>query len=211
MNKPLALAFGGAAVLVAGIAIYVQLNQNSAPVETTPASKPSPTERPTAGSGPRGSASNVVEGSHPKTPDGEAAPTREPTVTTVDGVTVRDHRGNRSPIDIPPTIHRPKSRQIASTVTHEITQKVVNVLNECAKSMIPKEARGTKPRAEGQIVVAVKDKILSITKATVKLRDVEGGEPAQKCIEDRSVGLTVPAKDEGDVESYEISVSFAVL
>ena len=208
MNKPLALAFGGAAVLVAAIALIVQMKEKDEPAPAEPV-----TERPalTPPMARPGSSATVVEGSHPK-PSGEPVEATDPVVSEVDGKIIRDHRKNPTPSVLPPTIHRPGSRQIASTVTHDITQKVVKVLNECATA-VPKTARGAKPRADGQIVVSIKDKQVSITRATVKLRDVEGEivEPTQRCIEEKSVGLTTSAKDEADVENYEISISFALM
>lgn len=209
MNKPLALAFGGAAVLIAAIALVVQMKQKDEPAPAVP----TVTERPDAAPSPRpGPSAVVTEGSHPKK-GGDPGNTTEPVVTEIDGKIVRDHRANPSPVpQIPPTIHRPGGPQIKSTTTHDITQQMVKVLNECAKA-VPKSARGTKPRAEGQIVVAIKDKQVSITKALVELRDVEGDvvEPTKRCIEEKSVGLTTSAKDEADVENYEISISFALI
>ena len=209
MNKPLALAFGGCAVLVAAIALVVQMKSKDEPAPAAPAVTERPDAAPAARPGP---SAVVTEGSHPAQ-GGDPGNTNEPVVTEVDGKIVRDHRKNPSPIDkIPPTIHRPGGPQIKSTTTHDITQQMVKVLNECAKA-VPKAARGPKPRAEGQIVVAIKDKQVAITKALVKLRDVEGEivEPTQRCIEEKSVGLTTSAKDEADVEGYEISISFALI
>ena len=208
MTKPLALAFGGSVVLVAAIALIVQLKEKAEPAPAAPVTEPPTPTTPVARPG---SSAIVTEGSHPK-PSGEPSESTDPVVSEVDGKIIRDHRKNPTPSVLPPTIHRPGSRQIASTVTHDITQKVVKVLNECATA-VPKAARGPKPRADGQIVVSIKDKQVSITRATVKLRDGEGEivEPTQRCIEEKSVGLTTTAKDEADVESYEISISFALL
>jgi hypothetical protein len=209
MNKPLALAFGGSAVLVAAIALVVQMKQKDEPTPAAPVVEP--TERPTAPITRPGSSAVVTEGSHPK-PTGDPEEATEPLVREVDGKIIRDHRKNPTDSVVPPTIRRPGSHQIASTVTHDITQKMVKVLNACATA-VPEGSRGPKPRAEGKIVVSIKDKQVAITKATVKLRDVEGDvvEPTQRCIEEKSVGLTTSAKDEADVENYEISISFALL
>ena len=209
MTKPLALAFGGCAVLVAAIALVVQMRDKPGP---TPVAAAPVTARPDAAPGARpGSAAVVVEGSHPRAgtePEGQA----DPVVTEIDGKIIRDHRKNATPIDLPPTARRPGGHQIASAVTHDITQKVVKVLNQCATA-VPATARGPKPRADGQIVISIKDKQVVITRATVKLRDVEGEvvEPTQRCIEEKSVGLTTTASDERDVENYEISISFALI
>ncbi|MEJ7598185.1 MAG: hypothetical protein WKG01_09775 [Kofleriaceae bacterium] len=207
MTKPLALAFGGAAVLVAAIAIYVQLRaQPDAPAPVADDPVAAPIERlkrlPPAGS--------IADGSHPK---GTTTPSAsDPIVTEVDGKVIRDHRTGAAPNQPVPTPRRPKQPEIASTITHEISQKVVAVLNECSRS-VPKAARGPKPRAEGQLIVTVKDQQVQVTKTTVQLRDVTDDlvEPTRKCIEERTLGLTAPAKDERDVENYEISISFALL
>ena len=205
MTKPLALAFGGAAVLVAAIAIYVQLRSSpAAPARVPEDTVATPTERPKRPQ----PAATITEGSHPKGTGGERT---EPIVTEVDGKVIRTHGTHGSASPLPPSTRRPKQPEIASTITHEISQKVVAVLNECARS-VPKEARGPKPRAEGQLTVTVKDEQVVVTETAVELRDVQDDlvAPTRKCIEDKSVGLTAPAKAERDVENYEITISFAL-
>ena len=205
MTKPLALAFGGAAVLVAAIAIYVQLRSSPgapAPIADDPAA--TPTERPKRPP----PAATITGGSHPKGTPGERT---EAVVTEVDGKVIRTHGTHGTTSTLPPSTRRPKQPEIASTITHEISQKVVAVLNECARS-VPKEARGPKPRAEGQLTVTVRDQQVVVTGTAVELRDVQDDlvAPTRKCIEDKAVGLTAPAKDERDVEDYEITISFAL-
>lgn len=132
---------------------------------------------------------------------------------TIGGVQVRDHRGGGSPhMDIPPNIHPPEAHQISSTIVQDVAQQVRAVMKQCAVDL-PGDARGTKPRVEGQLVVAIKDHQLTVTGATMQLRDVQGDalEPTRQCIEQRSVGLHAAAADEPDVDHYSISVNFALL
>jgi hypothetical protein len=124
---------------------------------------------------------------------------------------VRDHRkGDKPPIDIPPAIHPPDGRKIQSNLTSEIGQKLKVVVRECAATM-PQEARGTSPRLEGLVVIAIKAKLVTITKATVQLRDVVGAsvDPIKQCIEQKSLAVT-HATDEPDLDSYDINVSYSL-
>ncbi len=130
----------------------------------------------------------------------------------VGDVVVRDHRkGDHLPIDIPPNIHPPDERKVSSTLTADLAQKVRAVMSDCVASL-PKEARGDKPRLEGQVTIAIRDKQVRVTAATMQLRDVVGAsvEETKACIERRSVGITT-ATDEPDLTDYTINVSFAVL
>ena len=132
---------------------------------------------------------------------------------TVGGVQVRDHRGGGSPhMDIPPNIHPPEAHQISSTIVQDVAQQVRAVMKQCAAGL-PSDERGTKPRVEGQLVVAIKDHQLTVTGATMQLRDVQGGalDSTRQCIEQGSVGLHAAASDEPDVDHYSISVNFALL
>lgn len=132
---------------------------------------------------------------------------------TIGGVQVRDHRGGGSPhMDIPPNIHPPEAHEISSAIVQNVAQQVRGVMKQCAQGL-PGDERGTKPRVEGQLVVAIKDHQLTVTGATMQLRDVQGGalESTRQCIEQGSVGLHAAAADEPDVDHYSISVNFALL
>jgi hypothetical protein len=82
-------------------------------------------------------------------------------------------------------------------------------MRECGRS-VPAPSLGTKPRLEGQIVIAVKDQQAKVTSATMQLRDITGEavDPTRQCIEQRSLGLTAAAPGEVDLESYSINLTF---
>jgi hypothetical protein len=175
---------------------------SAAPSPTASSTDPAPT--PT---GPAPSLPSTGDSTHPAPAAGSA------NEYMVGDVRVRDHRaGSNAPLDIPPNIHRPNSRELPSTLTSDIAQKVRAVLVDCSKDL-PKEARGEHPRLEGQIVVAIKDHKLTVTSATMQLRDVSGDAAAttKSCIEQHSVGLETAANDQDDLDNYSIGVTFAVL
>lgn len=178
------------------------VTSGSASAVQAPALSPSPTPLPD----PAPSLPSNVE-AHPVPPAGSA------NEYMIGDVRVRDHRsGSNAPLDIPPNIHRPNTRQIPSSLTNAIAQKVRAVLADCTKDL-PKDARGAHPRLEGQVVVAIKDHKLTVTGATMQLRDVSGDalEPTRQCIEQHSVGLQTAATDQDDLDNYSIGVTFAVL
>jgi hypothetical protein len=114
-------------------------------------------------------------------------------------------------IDLPPNVHPPESRKLPSELTQAIAQKVRAVMEDCTAS-VPREARGPGPRLEGQIVVGIADKKLTITKATAELRDVFGAAvgPTKACIEQKAVGLATAAADQADLPTYSININFAI-
>jgi hypothetical protein len=166
--------------------------------------------------------------STPSTPSTSPPPRLPPTVTDttkqippagsaneymVGDVMIRDHRsGSNAPIDIPPNIHRPNTRQLPSTLTAQVAQQIRGVLVDCAKDL-PKEARGEHPRLEGTINVSIKDRKLTVTSAAYQLRDVTGDavETTKSCVEQKSVGLSTAASDQEDIDNYSIGITFAVL
>ncbi len=136
-----------------------------------------------------------------------------PTETIINGVRVRDHRSDRSkPISLPTTRPPPRGRRIASELTGEFMNRIKPIVRECATTHLPPEARGAKPYAAGQVLIAIKDQQARVTRTTVELSDVTGGtvDQARRCIEDRTVGVTAPAANEADLEDYPIQVSFAI-
>jgi hypothetical protein len=131
----------------------------------------------------------------------------------VGDVRVRDHRGgSNAPLDVPPNVHPPGARQIPSSVTSAMAQQVRGVLAECTKD-IPRDARGPHPRLEGQIIVSIKDHKISVTSATMQLRDMPADslDATRQCVEQHSVGLQAQAADQDDLDNYSIGVTFAVL
>ena len=136
-----------------------------------------------------------------------------PTETIINGVRVRDHRKDRSsPISLPTTRPPPRGRRITPELTGAFINQINPIVRECAATHLPPEVRGAKPRAAGQILIAIKDQQASVTSTTVELSDVTGGtvDQARKCIEDKSVGLTAPAANEADLEDYPIQISFVI-
>ena len=204
-----ALVIGGLVLAAAAVALYFLVldggeGSSGASAPATPIGTPPPEV-------------TASPGTAPTLPGGGTAPTL-PTETehrteyAVGDIQVRDHRtGNHAPLDIPPNVHPAEVREIPSTLTHDIAQKVKAVMLECTQQ-VPREARGEKPRLEGQILIAIKDHKVTITKATMQLRRIEGAsvDPTKQCIEGKSVGIETGAPDQDDLESYSINLTFAI-
>ena len=81
---------------------------------------------------------------------------------------------------------------------------------ECAAA-IPQDARGDKPRVEGLVNIAIKDKQIVVTSATMQIRNVTGAslDATKQCIEAGAKTVTQPTT-EADLETYDITVSFAL-
>jgi hypothetical protein len=145
----------------------------------------------------------------PALPEGDAEHPRD---YVVGDTRIRDHRsGTNAPIDVPPNVHPAEGRQIPSLLTHEIAQKLKAVMKQCTADL-PAEARGAKPRLEGQIKIAIKDQKATVTKAFMQLRDMTGDavETTKQCIEQKAVGIENPATDQADLEDYDIHITFAI-
>jgi hypothetical protein len=209
MNRRVLLAFGGAAVLAATVILYIALTTTDDVAARSggtgdPVARPTPAGDPARPALPRATGSDV--------PTQVADTTDAPREYMIDGVKVRDHRkGDHAPVDLPRNIHPPGTRKVASTLTHDLSQKLQAALAECA-TKIPPEARGIKPRLEGTVFIAIKDARAQITDATVQLRGVQGETvaAAKQCMEQKSVGIGTPAPGEADLERYSISLSFAL-
>jgi hypothetical protein len=198
-----------AVVLAAGVALVFLLGTGDEKASGSTASSPS-----------AGSAVVVHTGTPTPTPSlgGGSAPTfatgdgEHPKDYVVGDIRVRDHRaGNNAPLDIPPNPHPAEGRAIQSGLTHEVAQKVKAVMMQCVADL-PKDARGAKPRLEGQIKIAIKDKKVTITSALMQLRDIEGtpADTLKQCVESKSVGIENPAGEEADLEDYGINLTFAI-
>lgn len=210
------LVVGALVVLAAAVVLVVMLAQGGDDGSAIATQKPSETVSPTAAQSTGGGASVTVT----ERPRGETRPPvmpasgEHPREYAVGDSPVRDHRaGDNKPLDIPPNVHTSDSRLIPSSLTHEISQKVKAVLKECVASL-PKEGRGAKPRLEGQIVIAIKDKTLSVTESTIQMRDLDGlgaaTETAKQCVQSHAVGLSTPAEGEADLAAYPINLSYAI-
>jgi hypothetical protein len=134
------------------------------------------------------------------------------TETIVNGMRVRDHRKDRTqPVDIGSGSRPPNARRIQPSLTADISNRILPIVRECGAS-VPTEARGVKPRVEGEILIAIRSKQVQITRANVQLTDVVGAsvDPTKQCIEQKVLGLTVPAGEEADLEDYTITLSYGL-
>jgi hypothetical protein len=206
------LVLGAIVVLAAAVALVVLLGsggdgeERPAATPTTRQSTPPPVDR----------GASVTVTDRPRLPAGTApelpAAGEHPREYAVGDVRVRDHRaGDHAPMDIPPNVHPADARMIPSTLTHAISRKVKEQVEACVKAL-PADAKGEKPRMEGQILIAIKDKQLTVTSAIAQLRNVSGPlvEATKACIEQKAVGLSTAAGDEADLESYSINLSYAL-
>jgi len=200
----------GAFVLAGAIGLYFILGRDEAPaapeptpvVVTTPPAAVTPV---TAGSQP-----TVAPSLPSETPTGSGGQYKE---YVVGDTRVRDHRtGDRAPIDIPPSVHPPDGRKIQSNLTHEIGQKLKVMVKDCTQTLAA-GAKTNASRLEGQVVIAIKAKQVTVTRATVQLREVTDAEPAiatvKKCIEEKALTITQTA-EENDVEAYDINLSYSL-
>jgi hypothetical protein len=133
--------------------------------------------------------------------------------TLPDGRKVRDFRKpeNRVPLDVPPSTQAPGGRRIKPELTGLFTEQITAHMRECGKE-VPASARGTKPRLEGQIIIAIKDGQASVTSAVFKLTNMTSpaaADTAKTCVERQALTVIVPATDEPDLDSYSINLSFA--
>lgn len=131
--------------------------------------------------------------------------------TVIDGAIVRDHRRDKSkPLpEFKPRQRAPGARQIKSTLTVDISNRILPIVRKCAAN-IPADARGTKPRLEGEITIAIRSQQVQVTQATLEVRDVVDSavDSVKQCISPQVVGLTVPAGDERDLDEYSITLNY---
>ena len=148
---------------------------------------------------------------------GSAQLPKEPPLeyTLPDGRKVRDFRRpeNRVPLDVPPSTQTPGGRRIKPELTGLFTEQITALMRECGKSVSAAD-RGTKPRLEGQIVIAIKAGEASVTSAVFKLTNMTSpaaADTAKTCVEQKALTVEVPAEGEADLDSYSINLSFAFL
>jgi hypothetical protein len=195
MNRA-ALAIGAAFVAAALIGLWVLLRDDPAPA--APARHDPPDQR--------------IAVSEPGKPwnrsvprlrqDGSAAPGRS------SGPLGRDHREPESAAAEPPPRDPPIGRKINVQVTSDLSQVLRPALQECAATLAP-GAAGALSRIDGQIVIAIKDRQATVTSASFQLLDFAEAAQAdlRQCLVQRAVGVTAPAGEEADVDSYPITVS----
>ncbi len=205
------LAIGGAVVIALAAVLYFALKKDLSSEAATTPSTDTPQGSAVAKTPSTPTVTPGIVGDRPQLP--QPAPGENPRDYVVGDIRVRDHReGSNKLIDIPPNVHPIEGPKIPSTLTHEVSQKVLKVVTDCVAS-IPKEARGEKPRVEGQIAIDIKDHKVTVTKSTMQLRNVTGEsvEPTKQCIEGKTIGIENAAAPEvSDIDNYTINVSFAM-
>jgi hypothetical protein len=198
----------GAVVVIGAVALVLLMSKSD---DSSTARKPI---APSAGQGSSIAVTSTERGAPPRLPDGTAAPTGSDQVHEymVGDVKIRDHRtGEHKPMDIPPNIHPANSRALPTELTQDISQQVKRQMFECAAA-VPKDVRGTKPKMEGTLTVAIKDHKLSITGLTAQIRDIDGpsADALKQCVEQKSANFTSSAPKEADLDSYTIGLTFAI-
>ena len=212
MNRAVLISLG-ALVLVAGVVLAILIAKG----EDDPSRATSGTTTSPGGTATTGPQPGSLSREAPTLPGGGIAvrnsDPNNPREYAVGDTVVRDHReGTHAPLDIPPSVHPPEGRKIPSTLTHEISQKVLDVLKTCAASL-PADQRGEKPRLEGVIDISIKSGKTTINKATMQPRNVTAGPAAdafKACMEQTSIGIQNSAPDQEDLDSYTINLSYAV-
>jgi hypothetical protein len=201
-----------AAVALAAIGgFYLMLRGDGDAVEVTAAKKAEPGGGFTGpGHGPA-----AVPGTQPRLADGSDTRDLPDKVKeyAANGAIIRDHRtGSHAPIDLDPNAAPPNTRKLQPTLTKAVSDKIRDVMHECVATL-PANVRGERPRLEGTINIAIKDKVVSINKAQLAVKDVVGdaAEATRTCIETKSMAVTQAAGDEQDLPSYDINLSFTLI
>lgn len=217
MNARVMLAFAAAAVAAGAVILYLAIHAGDAPAEASPPAAPPPAAEP----------SPPPPAPRPTPAPSKARPSPLPTVTPnadvpppdqetreyiIDGKIIRDHRTGNHRVDLPRGDHAPNTRLIAAKLTQQISKQLLAVVGDCARE-VPDAARGTKPRLEGRIQIAIQQHQVHITEATMQLRQVTdpvAAAAAKACVERNAIGLTTAAPDEEDLERYAIRLSYAL-
>jgi hypothetical protein len=205
------LAIGAAVVLAAlfGLLVVLRSGTDGEPRATSASAKPGPKIDAKIAQADPG---KPMTGAPARAPGATATPAGSGSAGRdymIGDVHVRDHRsGDHAPLDVPPAVHAPGGRKVPSELVYAITQKVRAVISECVANL-PSEGRGDKPRVDGEIEIAIKNQLATVTEATIQLRDVVGAtvESVKQCIEQKSIGVATASGDEPDVERYAITMS----
>ncbi|HTL36277.1 MAG TPA: hypothetical protein VL326_24260 [Kofleriaceae bacterium] len=212
MTRAVLISFG-ALVVIGGIVLAILVAKG----EKSESNAATTTTTGQGGGGGGTSSPGQMTRTGPALPGGQVAVQNadpdHPRDYMVGDVHVRDHReGVQKPLDIPPNVHPAEGRTIPSTLTAAISSKVLDVLKGCAADL-PKDARGTKPRLEGQIEISIKSGKTTINKAIVQPRDVSEGpafDALKSCMEQKAIGVQNSAPDEDDLDAYTINISYAI-
>lgn len=118
---------------------------------------------------------------------------------------VRDHRaGDHVTRTAPPIDQQKRTRLLPIALTKDITAKVNSVIASCTAA-IPGTAGA---RLDGDVTVAIANHTLTVNAASVAFPGAAGLEAAKQCVEQRAVGLSIPAGRQEDIADYKIAVSF---
>ncbi len=202
-----------ALVAAAAIAGFYLMMRGDSEGETAKPKDPRVTER--TGFTGSGHGPAQIPGAQPQLPAGSAAADLPDKVKeyAANGAIIRDHRtGSHAPIELDPNAAPPNSRKLEPTLTKAIADRVRDVMHECVASL-PANLRGERPRLEGLINIAIKDKVVTVNKTSLAVKDVIGdaAETTRKCIEQKSMAVTQAAGDEPDLPSYDINLSFTLI
>jgi hypothetical protein len=219
-GRPVGLIIAVVAVAAAGLLLWMILRSGdededvAASPHATAGGIAAPSgRRVSAGeAGERPSLPSTASSEQGRRPRGSGDAERTTTETIINGVRVRDHRRDRSkPIVIPSRPPPAHARKIPPELTREISNRILPAVRECA-SLVPPEARGERPRVEGQVVIAIKSQQVQISEATIEITGVVGAplETAQQCIRDKALVVTVPAGEEPDLADYPIRLSYTL-
>jgi hypothetical protein len=211
MTQTKVVAILGGTVLIAALALWLLVKGGEHP-KATPAA---PVDHVTAGSATPPPVAPALPGRDQPVvaaTDTPRAPDEEPVATyEVGGRTVHDHRkGEHAPVEIPPAVHPAEARRIPPSLTQEVAQKLRVKVGACGAA-IPADARGEKPRVAGLMTIAIKDKQLTVSTATMKITGITGAaaDAAKQCVEAGALAVT-HTTTEADLPSYDINVSFAL-
>lgn len=210
-GAPVGLIIAVVAVSASALLLWMIIRSggNEEAPAVVPEAKSGRSIRPPAAPGERPELPQVASTDGPRGP----RPDREPaTETIINGVRVRDHRKDRSqPIQLPERPRPESGRRIAPSLTRDLSDQLLPLVRQCATA-VPPEARGPKPRVIGNVVIAIKNKQVQVSSATFALADVFGApaEPTQQCIQQKALGITLPAPDEEDLEKYPVQVSLSL-
>lgn len=212
MSNRVIYAIMAIVVIAAVVGIYVMVQGPAEDPQVTAETRPAPPTSGFAGPGhgPATSPSLPSVGSGSANLDNLPDKVRE---YASNGAIVRDHRtGTHAPIDVDPNARPANTHKLPSTLTKAVADRVRDVMHECVATL-PASARGTNPRLEGSINIAITAKQVSVNTATINVRDVNGeaAEATRTCIEQKTLAITHAAADEDDLTSYDINLSFALI
>lgn len=199
--------------LVAIGGFYLILHDGDDRAETTAAKEPNAT----GGGGFTGAGHGPAPrpGQQPTLPAGSDANDLPDKVReyAANGAIIRDHRtGSHAPIELDPNAAPPNQRKLQPTLTKAIADRVRDVMHECVATL-PANVKGERPRLEGTVTIAIKDKVVTVNKTALAVKDITGdaAETTRTCIEQKAKSVTQAAGDEPDLPSYDINLSFTLI